>query len=684
MGLAVCLNHAVLRQRGGLIEWVPVALGLGIGLYFALRFEPSMPLLWVIAGLAVALIMGALWLGEVGAPMAMALALILIGLLLAAARAHYVAGPVLGFRYYGPIEGRVVGLDRSASDALRVTLDQVHLEDVVPWRTPLRVRVSLHGDPALGASPQPGMRVMTTGHLSPPSGPVEPGGFDFQRHAWFARLGAVGYTRVPFLVAAPASEGRAGLAIFRLRMAISAHIKTALPGDIGGFAAAVTTGDRSGIGQAALDNLRASNTAHLLAISGLHMGLLSGFIFGLLRIVLVLVPYTALHWPTRSIAAIGALAAATFYLALSGGNVATERAFIMVAVALVALLLHRRAISLRAVAIAATLVLCLRPEALLSPGFQMSFAATTALVAVFSALRDRSLKLGPRWAQGVVALIISSAVAGLATAPVGAAHFNTMASYGLLANLASVPLMGILVIPAAVLAALLVPFGLDWIGLELMGLGLAWILSVAEFIAALPGAQHHVMRPQSFVLPLITLGALSWLLWRGPERWLGPLICAGGFVAWQMAERPAVLIADTGGLVGILTQEGRALSRPRGAGFIARNWLENDGDGASQSQAAARWPPASAPARWTRGTVLSTTILHGTGKQAAESLASCRAGEILVVNLAPQKGWEVCTVFDLKRLRETGAVAYFVTPNGLIRRTVRDMTGTRLWSNWRD
>ena len=169
---------------------------------------------------------------------------------------------------------------------------------------------------------------MTTGFLSPPGGPVEPGGFDFQRHAWFQSLGAVGYTRNPLMLAQPSDRD---LVVLRLRRAIAARIIEVQGGDIGGFGAAVTTGDRSGVGQDALEWLRASNTAHLLAISGLHMGLLTGFVFAVLRHGLALIPPLALRFPVRKLAALGALIAATAYLALSGGSVATERAFVMAA-----------------------------------------------------------------------------------------------------------------------------------------------------------------------------------------------------------------------------------------------------------------------------------------------------------------------------------------------------------------
>ncbi|CAN0589484.1 unnamed protein product, partial [Ectocarpus sp. 12 AP-2014] len=177
---------------------------------------------------------------------------------------------------------------------------------------------SLHGTQGY-LDPKPGQVVILTGHLSPPGGAVEPGGFDFRRHAWFLRLGAVGYTRKPVLLLEPAGEG---LRVARMRLWLSARVQAALPGERGAFAAAIMTGDRSGMGQDTLQVLRDSNLAHLLAISGLHMGLLAGFVFAALRVALLLHPHVRHHWPVKKLAAGSALLAASGYLALSGGNVA--------------------------------------------------------------------------------------------------------------------------------------------------------------------------------------------------------------------------------------------------------------------------------------------------------------------------------------------------------------------------
>ncbi len=671
-GAGAVLRAAIARvlapldaARGRLFPFVPVFLGCGIGAYFALPAEPDLGVLAFLAAGAVAvMVLVALWPLR-GGPLLIAAALVAAGVAAAGFRAHLVAAPVLRAHYYGPVEGRLVMVDRSVSGAVRLTLDRVYLPGMAPARTPARVRVSFHGDEAAAAL-VPGTRVITTASLSPPSGPVEPGGFDFRRQAWFERLGAVGYTRNPALAIAPAPSG-AALAITRLRLRMSAAIRTALPGEPGGFVAAILTGDRSGVGTATTEALRASNLAHLLAISGLHMGLLTGLVYGGLRGTLALVPPVALRLPIRKIAALGALAAAAFYLALSGGNVATQRAFIMAAVMLGAILLDRRAISLRSVALAGTLILVYRPEALLSPGFQMSFAATAALVAVFAALRKRRerrmqnpgarmRRRWPSWAAGLWSVALCSLVAGIATAPVAAAHFHRMAEYGLAANLLAVPLMGTVVMPAAVLAALLYPLGLHGVALWIMELGVRWILGVAHFVAALDGAVRHVPAPPGWVLPMAALGALWLIIWRGRARLAGAAVCTLALAGWGMAERPLLLISQDASLVGVRTDTGRALTRHRGAGFTARNWLAADGDGADQPTAAARLAPPDRPPGFTFGGV-DWVHLFGTGAE-GRLAPLCTPGVVIVIaarlTQAPDGG---CTVIDQGLLRDTGALA---------------------------
>lgn len=666
-------------QRGHLFPWTPVCLGAGIAAWFALPVEPGPAALGALAALALALGLAGLHGADSLRPVALALALAAAGVALAGARAAQVAEPVLGFRYHGPVEGRIVGIDRSGTDRLRLTLDRVVLERTDPAATPARVRVSLH-DPQDRIGYAPGQTVILTAHLQPPNGAIEPGGFDFRRHAWFEGLGAVGYSRTPVLLLAPAEPGPS-LWIDRLRQRLATAIRGAIPGDAGALAAAVTTGDRSGLSADANQTMRDSNLYHIVSISGMHMGMLAAIVFGTVRAALALVPPLALRLPGKKIAAVVALAAAAFYLALAGRDIATERSFVMVAVVLAAVLCDRRAFSLRSVAVAGCVVLVLRPEALLNPGFQMSFAATAALVAAFEALArlPEAPRRWLRWAMPVLTLVLSSLVAGLATAPYAAAHFNRMAEYGLIANLLAVPAMGFLVMPGAVLLAVAGPLGLGQPAVWMMEAGSRWVLFVAERVAAIDGAVSATTAPPAAFLPLVTLGGLVAVLWRGRGRIAGAVPAALAFALWAAAERPALLIDAEGALVGVMTTAGRALSKPSES-LAARGWIENDGE--MSAEAAGARPGFTLRDGSPAAVVGGVEVVHVFGRGWRERLApACRPGRLVVT---PQEAGPLpggCRLLDAAALRRTGAVAGHPGPDGrLVLRTAAAAAGRRWWT----
>lgn len=669
--------HLIETQRGYLFPWTPVCLGAGIGFYFCLPGEPQGGTYLVLVLSMLVLLVLARWTAEQLSPLFLSIALMLAGVVVAGAQAHKVEAPKLGFRYYGPIEGRIVNIDRSQSNKVRITLDHVVLEDVA--LTPYRVRVSLH-DRNSTFRGKIGVTVILTGHLSPPQGPAEPGGFDFRRKAWFERLGAVGYTRSPVLVLNPSTPGNAALEIRKLRQNYSQAIQNAVPGEAGAFAAAIMTGDRSAISTEMMENLRRSNLAHLLAISGLHMGLLTAFVFASLRYGLALLPFLALRLPVKKISAVAALCVGTGYLLLSGGSIATIRAYIMVAVMLIAVCFDRRALTLRAVAVAALIVLVLFPQSLVGPGFQMSFAATTALVAVFGAIQSWQTWKIPKVLRSVLALLVSSAVAGVATAPIAAAHFNQIPQYGLLANLLTVPLMGSVVIPSAVVALLLTPFGLSWVGFAIMRLGINWILTVADWVANLEGAAIHIVTPGLIVLPHIVLGALFLILWSGKLRFFGILGLAAGFFLWGETERPQLLISETGSLIGLMTDQGRVLNKPRGGGFTALSWLENDGDAVDQDAAYAR-RGLEFSENGTRFTLGSVAFFHLVGKAATPHAENaCANGQWVITTIAREKPGGDCEFLDAGYLEQNGSIAFYVAPAGITRVTAAERAGNRLWT----
>ncbi|SNX69137.1 competence protein ComEC [Cereibacter ovatus] len=666
---------ALAEARGFLFPWVPVFLGIGIGIWFALPQEPGW--LYLVTGaLLGAGIAGRLRAPELLHPPIVALACIAAGFLAAGARAHLVEAPILGFRYYGPIEGRVAVIDRSQSDAMRLTLDRVVLERTPPERTPERVRLTLHSGQVF--DPEPGMVVILTGHLAPPEAPAEPGGFDFRRMAFFDRLGAVGYSRTPVLMLEPAEAG--AHPVNRLRTRIRVAVQDRFPGEAGAFAAAVLTGDYAGISRATMDDLRNSGLAHILAISGLNMSLLAGFVFAVVRYGLALVAPVALRVNTKKIAAAAAFLATGMYLLMSGGNVATLRAFVMIAIMLAAVMADRRALSMRTFALAATAILLWQPEALLEAGFQMSFAATGALIWGFTLLRDR---IHPRTMSRVVApvfmLFLSSLIGGLATGPYAAAHFNRIAVYGLFGNLIAVPMMELLVMPAAAFAALLAPIGAATPALWLMEIGARWILWVAHWVAALPGSAGAVPAPGPWVLPVLTLGGLWLMLWRGRARFAGLLAMAVAVWLWTQAERPPLLVASNGALVGLMGPEGRALSTPRGGGFAAASWLENDGDLVDPGTAAAR-PGFEGPRNARRFRLGEIAGVALKGKGAADLVPGLCAEAGLVILAARYEGppHAGCLLIDEAMLRKTGALAIWPGSDGPILHPARN--ALRIWS----
>lgn len=640
---------AVQRQQG--LLWVPVWLGFGIWSYFELANEPSVNTFRICAILCVVFFAVGLIKKFTFSIVPMVTALILLGFVLSIIRAESVAGPVLGWRYYGPVTGTVVAIDRSSSDKPRITLKNPTMGKISAQRTPTYIRVSLHSDQTI--LPKPGAQIAIVGSFSPPNGPSEPNGYNFQRRAWFQTLGAVGYSRKHYTVLSEPTSYSWRLWVFRIRLAISSELRKHMPIKEGGFAAAIIVGDRSFVNQTSLVHLRRANLAHLLAISGLHMGLMTGVVFALIRVGLAFFPRLSLRLPVKKIAAVCAIFVGSSYLVLSGASVATQRAFVMVAMMLGAILIDRPAISLRAVAMAAIIILTIWPENLLEPGFQMSFAATIGLVVVFRGLKDvrwwQAMYHGRwRYIQPVIGLLGSSLVAGLATAPFAAYHFNQVAHYGLIANVISLPLMSLVVMPCAVMAAVLWPLGLHGIALWSMGQGIAAILAVAAWVSGLGGAVSLIPQAPPYSLMIFVLGAMLIILLRDRLRWVAAPLIVTSLIQWGQGTRPDVLVTGNGRLVGVLDDGKRALNRKRGNGFAARTWLENDGLLFDQKKNAALFAAPNVD-----------RFIHAVGDD------------------------HIFYLWGKKRLRYDGSLSFAASKDGLEIKTARQEGGKRLWNSYR-
>jgi competence protein ComEC len=331
-----------------------------------------------------------------------------------------------------------------------------------------------------------------------------------------------------------------------------------------------------------------SSLAHVLSISGYHMAVVAGVVFFVLRAFLALIPGLANRRPIKKWSAFVALIAATLYLALSGAEVATQRSFIMIAIVLVGVMLDRPALTMRTLTVAALLVLVLAPEAVVHPSFQMSFAATLALLAVYQhglpwTTAGADTSLGARVAlwggREIASLILASLVAGLATTPYAAYHFHRLAPYGVIANLLAMPVVSAWVMPMGLLGLIAIPFGFDSALWWLMGYGIDWMDTVALWVASLPGAVGRMHAFGTGPLLLGTAGIVIVCLFKTPLRWVGAIV---GVIAclWALSTpRPDVLVAADGRSFAIRDASGQlVITRTGGDTFATREWLAADGD----------------------------------------------------------------------------------------------------------
>ncbi|MCG8547561.1 MAG: ComEC/Rec2 family competence protein [Alphaproteobacteria bacterium] len=679
--------RAMAAERDRWVLWIPVLFGAGIALYFELPFEP--PPMAGLAGIAACgVLLAAVVRWRAPRLVLLAVTVVAVGFTVAQWRTYRVAAPVLA-KPYGPavVVGQVVSVEHRPAGP-RVVLDRVVLDRLAAAETPARVRVRLRR----GDSVRVGETISVLARLSPPPAPAMPGAYDFQRHAWFARIGGVGFALGHIRPAEDAGRGEgasaAALWLSGLRHRMAERIRAAVPGERGAVAAALIVGDRSAIPRDALEAMRDSGLAHLLAISGLHIGLVAALIFFLVRFGLAAVEFVALRVPIKKWAALAALLGAFGYLLMAGATIPTQRAFVMTGLVLLGIMLDRNAISLRLVAWAAVVILALFPESLMSASFQMSFAAVLALVAVYERLRQPLRN----WLAGggarrklilyFVGLGISTLVAGTATGLIALHHFGRFSQYGLAANLLAIPITAFWIMPSALVAVILMPLGLESWGLIPMALGIEVMLSVARTVAGWPGAVMHLSAMPMAGLAAIALGGLWLCLWRDRIRWLGVAGLLAGVMSIPLSPKPDILVSDSGRLMALRSADGRlSLSNTRTERFTAKIWLERSGETDIRS-----WRAVAAAEPGLRCDLLGCRYRNDSRDIAfvrdGRALADdCRPGTVVVsavpVRRACRDAGLVIDRFDLWR---NGGYALWFDGGNVKALSVRAERGDRLWT----
>lgn len=682
------------RARWGL--WVPVGLALGIGGYFSLRFEPP---LWlgVVSSGGLGL---AVWAARRHAHLPLLLLTLLVpalGFTAAQGQTWWMQAPVL-HQDWGQVEitGLVVDSEPLPEGA-RVLLAALIIDRVPAIDTPARVRLRL---PGKAPPPAAGTWIRGRAFLRPPPEPAAPGAYDFQRWAFFAGIGGVGQIRSwePLPVGGPAPSGllTLALALERARQWIGLRVTTVLgPGEAPAMTIALLNGEQSGIPRPAMEAMRISGLAHLLSISGLHVGLVAGLVFFTVRALLALIPPLALRYPIKKWAAGVGLLAAAGYVLLVGTPVPTLRSLIMTAVVLLAVLTDREALTMRLVALSALLVLLYDPSSLLGPSFQMSFGAVVALVAAYEALtpRLRLWRQGAGWLRrGGIALLgmfLSSVVATIATAPYSIYHFQTFAVYGVCANLIAIPLTSLWVMPWNLVVYLALPLGLEAWPLWLMNLGVTAVLWVARLAANLSGASWYFPAMPIWGMVSVSLGGVWLCLWQ--DRWrlwgLGPVLL--GCSSLMQVEQPDILVAASGAPIALRTAEGglQVSSRARSHSFTLESWLRREGRGAEPMAQLAVWPrkgKISADGR-VRCDGLGCIYHPRDGVSVALIRDSAALGEdcaqvSVVITPLPAGRCAAPLVIDGWRLRRDGAHTLTFTASGVRVESVHAWRGDRPWT----
>lgn len=590
--IATCLAEE--RAFGHDFLFIPVSIGCGAVLWFSLDATPS-PVILIATFLFVAVLaLFVRYKAGITAAVCGPFAFLLLGMLLADFETRRAGTVVLDTPVTTTITGTVARREVDARGYWRYVVDLTATADPTLSRPPQRISVLSRGggEPiALGATLRGKVR------LSPPSGPALPGLNDFAFTSYFKGIGATGFFyKSPDALVSPVGDARpekgwlewADMRLYGLRSAIAERIRTTIGGDAGAFAASIITDERQAISAETMEALRLSGLAHIVAISGLNMALASGIFFVGLRLAFSLFPAFAQRWPVKKIAAFAALLMTLAYYLISGFAVSAERAWLMMSVMLIAVLFDQPSLSLRNVGISALIILAFSPSEIMGPSFQMSFAATIALVSayafwsrwrtdrerLFIGRKPAWLKVAEMMGAVIGGVITTSLIGGLSTAIYSAEHFHRVTTYGLFANLAAMPLMSLIVMPFALIAMLLMPFGLDAPFLKIMGYGMALVIEVANEVASW-GGSAATGRPHGWFIGLASVGFLLLTLLRSRLALLGIpflLLAFGVSAVTAYRDLPDLLIHEDGELVALLEDGKVSTTKARPQSFVYGQW----------------------------------------------------------------------------------------------------------------
>lgn len=569
-GLRTAFAEALEHRR--LFLLLPYAMIAGLIVAFQLPAEPS-PLLLVAGGIGAAV---ALWATRqsLGWNRTAGLAAALwLGFCLLSVHGTLFGTEMLARPAYGTYEVRVDEVLTANADGVRAIVSGITPVDKARALPIRRARIVVDAAPDLA----PGDVIRAPVRFYPVPGPVVPNGFDTQFHAYFDGVGAYGNTIGQVERVRTGEASAPERIVDGLRRGIAARIDAVLPQPTAGIARALITGDQSMVTDEAREVMSTAGLAHVLSVSGLHLTLVAMLVMATLRGGLALVGGIDRFISVKRLAAVGAIVASLGYYGISGGNVAALRSTIMIVLVLGAVVAGRRALTMRNVALAALAIIVSDPASVFRPSFQLSFAAVVALIGAWEMLRpgdeqDRGW-LGKVWAY-FTGGALTSVVAGAATLLFSIYHFQQTAPLSVIGNLMSLVLIGFVMMPAALVATLLMPFGLEAPFLVVMGWSIEGMLWVAQLVAGWSAglSASPLMLPIALVLGLLALAWFTFLTtW---HRFIGPALLVPAVVAVALDRPPDILISDTTQAVAMRGVNGLTLVAGKPDSFAVKVWRD--------------------------------------------------------------------------------------------------------------
>ncbi|GHU12219.1 hypothetical protein FACS189449_05500 [Alphaproteobacteria bacterium] len=562
-------------EKHRLLNFFPVGIGIGICWYFLLDKEPAFCVnLTVFSIVFVAFLFLRRYRNILLIPLTIA-----AGFLLSQMRTNYVDTVMLSEPPEKPIsfvatiescEKTENGLKFIVSDAKRKYDDEANKL----CRKFKRLNLSWRGKQAQKTQNDynPGSRVLFRAILSPTYPQSFPGAYDFRKQQYFKGISARGFIVKPPKTLKKSEPSSFGLYMEQLRHQINKKIEEYLGKDTAAVAEALTTGNTAGISKEIRSHFANSGIAHILAISGLHVGIIGFFVFWLFRVILCCFSRISKFYNVKKISAVISWIITLFYLNISGCSVPSLRAFIMHTLIITAILLNRTPLTMRSVAIAATIIMIYTPEVILFPSFQMSFGAVIGIVAFYEC--DWQL---PRFLRGLTSVIATTIVASIPTSIFSVFVFNQLTLNSILANIISIPLMSFYIMPALVVALFLMIFDMAEPILILAGYGIDLLIKVADEISQLPGSFFVMHTPSNAVITTLVVSMLFLALIHHKIRLLGLVGFASGICGYFYQAIPDIFVSVDGKAIGIRTEDGVFFNDLRPFRSAAASWTKSVG-----------------------------------------------------------------------------------------------------------